>query len=104
MTTGTEGNDILVNDRLVKDEVIDALGGDDTITVSEPDAATNPMNSESVTVNGGAGFDTLVLNIGRRLASLQGNGFDGGLFVRVGTGNAYPIFWTSIERLEIISS
>jgi Ca2+-binding RTX toxin-like protein len=101
MTTGTEGNDSLTNDRLVLQEVVDALGGDDLITVLEPDSATNPMNSESVTVNGGAGFDTLILNIGRRTLSAQGNGFDGSLFVRVGLGNSYPINWTSIERLEI---
>ncbi|HEX8380224.1 MAG TPA: hypothetical protein VF619_06730, partial [Allosphingosinicella sp.] len=100
MTTGTEGNDNLANDVSLKHETIDALGGDDVIAVTRP---TPTMSSgETVTVNGGSGFDTLIIDTGYSyLNSLGANGFDGQMNVRAGSGINWTVSWTSIERLEL---
>jgi Ca2+-binding RTX toxin-like protein len=99
MTTGTQGNDILTNDPAVDPETIDALGGDDVITVNRPDLSA--YNSERlVTVNGGDGFDTLIVNANNYIFA-SNSGYDGFLRVREGNGINWYVSWTSIERLEI---
>jgi Ca2+-binding RTX toxin-like protein len=99
MTTGTQGNDILTNDPAVDPETIDALGGDDVITVNRPDLSF--YNSERlVTVNGGDGSDTLIVNANNYIFA-SNSGYDGFLRVREGNGINWYVSWTSIERLEI---
>jgi len=99
MTTGTEGNDNLTNDPAVDPETIDALGGDDVITVNRPNSSfMNEMRF--VQVSGGIGFDTLILNVNNYIFSSV-SGFDGSLRVREGSSLNWFVDWTSIERLEI---
>jgi len=97
MVTGTEGPDNLTNDPSLTTETINALGGDDVITVTRPNRFGD---ADSVTVNGGSGFDTLILNTGFFI-SASASGFDGQVRVREGNGEGYHVFWTSIERLEL---
>ncbi|HET9637700.1 MAG TPA: M10 family metallopeptidase C-terminal domain-containing protein [Allosphingosinicella sp.] len=101
MTTGTEGNDNLTNDRTLKFETIDALGGDDVITVLRPNTSFN-STFETVTVNGGSGFDTLIVDTGySNFYPISNSGFDGSFTVRSGSSNSWTVSWTSIERLEL---
>ena len=98
MTVGTEGNDTLVNDTTISNEVVDARSGDDIIYVTEPTTL-----GSSVTVLGGEGFDTLRINA--RFHMLQGIGYDGSAVTRpTGSQNRPLIQWESIEQLEIIGS
>lgn len=60
MTTGTEGPDNLTNDPAVLHEVIDALGGDDTITIQRPNIPAD--TTATVTVHGDDGTDTLIMS------------------------------------------
>jgi Ca2+-binding RTX toxin-like protein len=100
MATGTEGPDSLTNDPTNTNDVIDALGGDDLITIQRPNPTMN--GGERVTVNGGSGFDTLVIDTNyTNLSSLNATGFDGSVIVRGGSNISYSVAWTSIERLEI---
>ncbi|MFL6846021.1 MAG: M10 family metallopeptidase C-terminal domain-containing protein [Allosphingosinicella sp.] len=99
MTTGTEGNDNLVNDRTLRNETIDALGGDDIITVTAPFSTI--QSNETVTVNGGSGFDTLILDTGYAYGFASATGFDGHVRIRQGSGIGWDVYWTSIERLEL---
>jgi Ca2+-binding RTX toxin-like protein len=100
MTTGTEGNDNLTNDTSLKHETVDALGGDDVITVTRPTPTIT--SGETVTVNGGSGFDTLIVDTGYSFVnSLGATGFDGSFNVRGGSGINWTVSWTSIERLEL---
>jgi Ca2+-binding RTX toxin-like protein len=100
MATGTEGPDSLTNDPAVTHDVINALGGDDVITTQRPNPTMN--GGETVEVNGGAGFDRLVIDTNyTNLSNLSATGYDGSVTVRGGTGIFYSVFWTSIERLEI---
>ena len=100
MTTGTPGNDNLTNDPSNPHDQIDALGGDDVVTIQRPSPTMN--SGESVQVNGGSGFDTLIVNMpGQRVQGLGGSGFDGSANFRDGLGIFWDLSWTSIERLEI---
>ncbi len=101
MATGTEGNDNLTNDPALDPDTIEALGGDDLITVNRPNSSF--QNSERlVTVRGGEGFDTLVINANNYITA-SGSGFEGSLRVREGNGIGWTVAWSSIERLEINS-
>ncbi|HEX8481469.1 MAG TPA: calcium-binding protein [Allosphingosinicella sp.] len=103
MATGTEGNDNLTNDPSIRHDKIEALGGDDIITVQKPNSTAN--SGESVEVNGGIGSDTLIFNLpGQRIQSLSGSGFDGHAILRDGLGIFQDLVWTSIERLEITAA
>ena len=102
MTTGTDGNDTLTN-RSDASDVVDALGGDDVITARSVYLYNG--TSGSVVINGGDGFDTLILN--DRIMSLQGSGFNGSLLTRPGSSSPIgqtSLSWTSIERLELTFS
>ena len=55
MATGTQYGDVLSNDRNRTVDIIDALGGDDSIAVEH----YNMPGMWTVTVDGGDGFDTL---------------------------------------------
>lgn len=57
MATGTQANDVLSNDPGAATDTIDALGGDDTINVTN----LNVTGVSQVAVDGGDGFDTLNL-------------------------------------------
>lgn len=100
-TTGTEGNDTLTNVSGDRDHVVNALGGDDVIRAHSTylyDGTTG-----TVIVNGGDGFDTLIIE-DQVLAAVQGSGFGGSVGTRPGLSNSNgqtQIFWTSIERLEL---
>jgi Ca2+-binding RTX toxin-like protein len=99
MATGTEGNDNLANDPAVDPETIDALGGDDVITVNRPNSSF--QNAERlVTVHGGEGSDTLIINANNYILAST-SGYDGFLRVREGSSINWYVSWTSIERLEI---
>ena len=98
MATGTPGNDSLTNDPTIGHDTIDALGGDDVITIRTPNDRGQPAG-ETVTVNGGDGFDTLIVNAGSAYLTFGATGYDGSVLVRY--GGRYQVFWTSIERLEL---
>jgi Ca2+-binding RTX toxin-like protein len=98
MTTGTDGNDNLTNDRAVYNETVDALAGDDVITVIQP-VFSQYYNSPTVSVQGGEGFDTLASAGQVRGVSLTEGG--GLVSYRVTNSNNYTVEWTGIERVEI---
>jgi Ca2+-binding RTX toxin-like protein len=93
MTTGTEGNDTLTNDTSLFFETVDALGGDDEITLI---ARTN---GGYVTVNGGAGTDTLIFAPSEMMSGFTATGSDGKALLRKGSSTT-EITFSSIERLE----
>ena len=99
MATGTEGNDNLTNEGLQLIETIDALGGDDVITVNRP---SGNFSERIIEVNGGDGFDTLIINANNYTRG-GASGFDGQMGVREGSSTNWTTYWTSIERLEIVN-
>jgi Ca2+-binding RTX toxin-like protein len=98
MATGTAGNDNLTNDPTIGHDTIDALGGNDVITIQQPNDR-GQISPESVTVNGGDGVDTLIINGGGAYLEFGASGYDGSVNVRY--GGIYQVFWSSIERLEL---
>src|SRR5688500_1446551 len=103
MATGTGGNDNLSNDPNVEFETIDALSGDDVITILRLNSVS-AFPGAITTVSGGAGFDTLRFGTDsteQRLYGLTATDFDGTLGVRHNSISRWDINWTSIERLEI---
>lgn len=98
MPTGTEGDDILANDTSNPAEVIDALGGDDLITVTTPNLPSHP--GPTVTVDGGDGFDTLIINANR----IQGLSASGVVYLRPFNQSRPVIYYEGIERLELTAS
>jgi Ca2+-binding RTX toxin-like protein len=101
MTVGTEGKDNLTNDPAVYNEVVDALGGDDVITIRQPDTGTSTP-TPTVTVNGGSGYDTLIVNA-YRLTIIDGSGYNGRYYDRFNSTRGYSLAWDSVERIEINS-
>jgi Ca2+-binding RTX toxin-like protein len=99
MTVGTAGNDNLTNDPNVYDEVIDALGGDDAITIQQP-LNFQYSQTPSVVVNGGEGFDTLT-HSGVTYRGVTATGFDGGYTGRINSSRNYTVNWSSIEKLQL---
>ncbi len=102
MTTGTNGNDNLSNDPNILNETVDALDGDDIITIVTPNNLGNP--GPTVTVNGGIGSDRLVVNTAGAFQTLSGTGNEGSLLVRFGPAQFYSVAWSAIERLELTGS
>ena len=100
MPIGTEGDDVLTNDTTKPAEVIDALGGDDLITVHAPFVPNHP--GPTVDVHGGDGYDTLIVGADR-IQGIRGEGTSGSLTIRQGglNGSRPSVTWNSIERLEI---
>jgi len=98
MTTGTNGNDNLTNDRNVNPETIDALDGDDVVTIQPPSSIFAP--SATVTANGGNGSDTLRISA-LQFRSVNATGLDGSAFIRNSSSFNYTVNWTSFERLEL---
>jgi Ca2+-binding RTX toxin-like protein len=94
MTTGTEGNDNLTNNRAINFETVDALGGDDVITIVTP---SNDLTR--VDVLGGAGNDTMRISA-LQFRSADGSGTAGTVLVREGSRN-YTVTYNSVERLEL---
>jgi Ca2+-binding RTX toxin-like protein len=102
MANGTEGNDILTNDSSVSDDVVNALGGNDIIRI------VDPVDEGTVSVDGGDGFDTLIINA---LSPAQDWALEQGLITAEGGfvdlvydqpfGFATRISYTSIEKLVI---
>jgi Ca2+-binding RTX toxin-like protein len=97
VTTGTSGNDNLSNDPAIHNDIVDALGGDDRITI------VRPIDPGTVTANGGDGFDTLIVAENALRAS-SATGFDGSLLLRANSQLTYTVNYTSIERLELSAS
>ena len=98
MTTGTEGPDNLQNDRFVTHEVIDALGGGDTITIVAPDFQVEEQ--PTITVHGDGGADTLVMNdvvLAGGSATAAGGTING----YVSTSMRYDVFYDGIENIYI---
>jgi Ca2+-binding RTX toxin-like protein len=100
MTVGTEGNDVLSNDRWMQHETIDALGGDDRINVT-----TAYGRDSVVAVDGGAGTDTLAISA-TYISSLSATS----AFIHEGRlgpqsnfrfQNDTSITWSGIERLVV---
>ncbi|MET1112259.1 MAG: calcium-binding protein [Allosphingosinicella sp.] len=90
MATGTEGPDYLVNDTSVEFDVINALGGDDTIEIITSSA------HHVVTVSGGSGVDTLTV------ASFIWSASPGRIITGSGTfGPKNEVYYGGIERLTI---
>jgi len=90
MATGTEGPDFLTNDTSVEFDVINALGGDDTIAIS-----TSNIYHE-VSVSGGSGVDTLTVG-GFIWGAAAGR-------ITIGQGTFSPfnlVYYGGIERLII---
>src|SRR5688500_85523 len=98
MATGTEGNDNLTNDPAIAHDTINALGGNDVITIQAPNSR-GQTSPETVTVSGGNGTDTLIINGGSAYLQFGATGYDGSVLVRL--GSMYQVFWSSIERLEL---
>ncbi|MFN3389726.1 MAG: hypothetical protein ACK40O_12440, partial [Allosphingosinicella sp.] len=92
MTTGTEGNDNLTNDDNQEYETIDALGGDDRITLSNSGVHEHIF----VTVNGGAGTDTISITARSANSSTAGS-----IDVKVSDFRDFSVTHNSVERLEI---
>jgi Ca2+-binding RTX toxin-like protein len=99
MTVGTEANDILTNDQAVSAETIDALGGNDVITIQAPLGAES--GGKSVAVDGGAGRDTLIVENEGMWSALSGSGLGGSVQLLVAPGVYYTLSWSAIERVEI---
>ena len=96
MPTGTEGNDQLANDRSVQHQTIDALGGDDQITVQ-----TFSGSEGSVIVHGGDGYDSLLVSA-NRIDSVNGSGTSGTIHIRSSLSfGRTAITYDSIERIVI---
>ena len=99
MTTGTNGNDNLSNDPNVFNETVDALDGDDIITIVTPANLGDP--GPLVTVNGGNGSDQLIVNTAGSFQAITGAGTSGSLSVRFGPSQFYAVTWSAIEQLEL---
>jgi Ca2+-binding RTX toxin-like protein len=94
MATGTEGPDVLQNNRSILNETIDALGGDDSITIVDVGSPLGIMR-----VDGGEGFDTLTI-----YGTLQGLSSTS-TTLRAGTFSPFNgLVWTSIERLMVFGN
>jgi Ca2+-binding RTX toxin-like protein len=94
MTTGTEGDDELTNNTSVDFEIVDALGGNDRITL-----VGRTSMGPNVKIYGGSGTDTLIISQGSTLSSFTGSGADGTLGIRR-SGTTTFFDYTSIERVE----
>jgi Ca2+-binding RTX toxin-like protein len=123
MTTGTEGPDLLTNNPTVVEETIDALGGDDIITITNT-LARNQFEFRRVTVDGGAGVDTLrvsetYLDVGLTFVSIIHDIFGVALHLYsefigytgverlVLSGNTFGGGWTTgdtIDELHLVGS
>jgi Ca2+-binding RTX toxin-like protein len=97
MATGTEGDDNLSNNLASYNDTIDALGGNDTITV------TARSDGAYIVVNGGSGIDTLVLSQDSILQNADGVGTAGRIYLRK-SGASNVIDYTSIERIEFFGA
>jgi Ca2+-binding RTX toxin-like protein len=102
LTTGTEGNDNLTNDPAVRAETVDALGGDDIITVTEPAKQDQFHTNSSIQVLGGDGYDTLKVSGVLRGGSSTDTG--GSLLFRVSNSFNWTVDWSTVERLEVQAS
>ena len=98
MTTGTEGNDSLTNDPNVNPDTVDALGGDDTITIQSK--LRENYEILDVTVHGGDGFDTLTVHAGWLWMGSTGSG-SGTMTVSYSGDYATiePLDYDGIERI-----
>jgi Ca2+-binding RTX toxin-like protein len=95
MTTGTNGPDILGNDPDVQFETVLGLDGDDRITIVTPTTLGSP--APGVTVAGGNGFDTLIVNASGQFDNIAGNQ----IMIRFGETQSYTVNFETIERLEL---
>lgn len=98
--TPTPGDDVLANDPFIARETIDALGGNDQISL------TGTFDTEETTVIGGAGTDTLTITLsgGQQFRTIEGAGFDGSIDVRINSTDTWRASWQSIENLTIIGA
>jgi Ca2+-binding RTX toxin-like protein len=98
MTTGTEGPDVLRNNSTLLNDSIQGLGGDDRISIS------GVGYGGSITVDGGAGFDTLTIIAPYLYAMGVGSLSVTALSDNVSHGRIFyttNISYSSIERLVI---
>jgi len=96
MTTGTEGNDILQNNASGGSDTVDALGGDDRITVVTP-AVVEQFYQTAITVDGGEGSDTLIANFGSYRLSIT----LGSIFVRQSLNYGFLVNWSNVEVIDL---
>lgn len=99
MTIGTVGPDTLSNDPNVTNEIVDALAGDDVITVVTPNNLGTP--GLFVDVQGGSGTDRVVVNTNGSFNGSSGGGSGAETIVRFGPGLQYRLRWNEVERVEL---
>jgi Ca2+-binding RTX toxin-like protein len=99
VTTGTEGNDNLQNDPALQNETVNALGGDDRITIVLP--APTPA---TVSVEGGSGFDTLIASPVLYSWTYDRSTGNGSYRAWGGADREYTVSFTSIESFELTGS
>jgi Ca2+-binding RTX toxin-like protein len=103
MTTGTPGNDTLTNDRAVADEVVNALAGDDQITIQTPHDPNPVPPTFSVTVHGGDGLDTLSLlyPASNESPRLIGRPEEDSVWIRASSSLQGSLSFTGIEKFVL---
>jgi Ca2+-binding RTX toxin-like protein len=93
MTTGTEGPDRLVNEFL--GDHLFGLGGDDLFALR----VTFSYSGVMAIVDGGDGFDTVTVPLGR-----LSNSPEGGFYSRSGTYQVIRVEYTNVERIIVTGS
>lgn len=96
MTTGTNGDDDLHNDPNQNPETINALGGDDSITIDTP--LPVDIGPYRVSVDGGTGFDTLNFSTA---GTLRPGSTNTSFTARESSSQNAEISYVNVERLVI---
>jgi hypothetical protein len=93
MITLTEGN-YLFELQLTNDETIDALGGNDQVTVIGTTIAdtSEELTKYSIAMPGGIGDDQVVINEYMHVPSLDGGAGNGRIFVSSYSEDGYPLY------------
>jgi len=99
VTTGTQGNDNLINNPAMNPENVDGLGGDDRISVQRPNEV---VGVAVVNVNGGPGFDSMFT--GGILSNADRTATGGNLTFFVSNTFSFQVNYTEIERLTVTAS
>jgi Ca2+-binding RTX toxin-like protein len=94
--TGTEGPDNLTNDSSHATETVDALGGDDIVTLKRPNLSGG---FGALTAFGGAGTDKLIFSDTLSGASFSGTG--GQIRIHASLSVSYNLDYSDFERIEL---
>jgi Ca2+-binding RTX toxin-like protein len=96
LTTGTNGNDDLHNDPNQNPETINALDGDDSITIDSPLPVM--FGEYQVSVDGGNGFDTLTFST---LGLIRAGSTNTSFIARESSNQIATISYVNVERLVL---